>query len=148
MPDEDIRKAKLLSKGTKTHPKDSEGNIQPADRETTFTTGGTQNLGTDLEDQVDKTQSTGFEGSGPGQTEGKSSYEEEPDNLILKIQSLADAQAALFSDDEFHSDEEIFEVGDDIVVEKTVPERIPQSPQPSDTEAAETNSQSESSEDD
>ena len=35
-----------------------------------------------------------------------------------------------------------------MVVEETVPEPIPQSPQPSDTEAAETNSPSESSEDD
>lgn len=37
MPDEDIRQSKLLSEGTKTHPKDSEGNIQPANRDTTIT---------------------------------------------------------------------------------------------------------------
>lgn len=37
MPDEEIRKSKLLSEGTTTHPKDSEGNIPPADREITFT---------------------------------------------------------------------------------------------------------------
>ena len=108
MPNEDIRKSKLLFEGTKTNPQDSEGNIQPADRETTITSGGAQNLGTDSEDQVDKTQSTGLEGSRPGQTEGKSSYEEEPDNLVLQIQSLADAQAVLYSDDEFNSDEEVF----------------------------------------
>ena len=73
MPDEDIRKSKLLSEGTKTDPQDSEGNIQPADRETTFTFGGAYNLGTGSKDQVDKTQSTGLEGSGPGQNERKSS---------------------------------------------------------------------------
>ena len=60
VPDEDIRKSKLLSEGTKTHPQDLEGNIQPADRETTITFGGAHNLGTDSEDQVDKTQSTGL----------------------------------------------------------------------------------------
>ena len=37
MPDEDIRKSKLLSEGTKTLPKDSEGLIQHADRDTTIT---------------------------------------------------------------------------------------------------------------
>lgn len=105
-------------------------------------------MGTGSKDQVDKTQSTGLEGSGPGQNEGKSSNEEERDNLVLQIQSMADAQAALFSDDDFHSDEEVFEAGDDMMVEETVPEPIPQSPQPSDTEATETHSDSESSGDD
>lgn len=37
MPDEDIRKSKLLYEGTTTLPKDSEGVIQPADRDTTIT---------------------------------------------------------------------------------------------------------------
>lgn len=105
-------------------------------------------MGTDPVDQADKTQSAGLKGSGPGQTKGKSSYEEEPDNLLLQIHSLADAQATLFSDDDFHSDEEIFETGDDMVVEETVPEPVSQSLQPSDTEATETNSTSESSDDD
>ena len=99
MPDEDIRRSKLLSEGTTTLPKDSEGNIQPADRDTTImipkddtgkhpsvsegvtgdkdlegkrppadmepitTLGGAHNLGTGSKDQVDKTQSTGLEGS-------------------------------------------------------------------------------------
>ena len=71
--------------------KDSEGKIPPADMEPKPTHGGAHNLGTGSKDQVDKTQSTGLEGSGPGQTEGKSSYEEDPDNLVLQIQSLADA---------------------------------------------------------
>jgi hypothetical protein len=148
VPDEGIRKSKLLSEGTKTHPQDSEGNIQPVDRETTFTSGGAQNLGTDLEDQVDKTQSTGFEGSGPSQNEGKSSNEEEPDNLLLQITSLADAQAALFSDDEYNSDEEVFTAGDDMEVEETVPEPINQSPQSPNHGEAETHSEPESSGDD
>ena len=125
MPDEDIRQSKLLSEGTQTLPHDSERNKQLVDRETTLTFGGAHNLGTGSKDQVDKTQSTGLEGSGPGQNEGKSSYEEEPDNLLLQIHSLADAQAALFSDDDFHSDEEIFEAGDDMVVKEIVPEPIP-----------------------
>ena len=61
---------------------------------------------------------------------------------------MADVQAALFSDDDFHSDEEVFEAGDDMVVEETVPEQISQSPQSSDHEAAECHSESESSGDD
>jgi hypothetical protein len=148
VPDEDIHKSKILSEGTKTHPQDSVGNIQPAERETTITFGGAHNLGTGSKDQVDKTQSTGLERSGPGQNEGKSSYEEEPDNLVLQIQSLADAQATLFSDDDFNSDEEVFKAGDDMVVEETVPEPVPQSPQPSDNEADETHSEPESSDND
>ena len=58
---------------------------------------------------------------------------------------MADAQAALLSDDDFHSDEEVFEAGDDMVVEETVPEPISQSPQSSDHEAIEAHSESESS---
>lgn len=61
---------------------------------------------------------------------------------------MADVQAALFSDDDFHSDEEVFEVGDDMVVEESVPEQISQSPQSSNHEAAETHSESESTGDD
>ena len=37
MPDEDIHKSTILSEGTPTLPKDSEGNIQPADRDTIIT---------------------------------------------------------------------------------------------------------------
>ena len=61
---------------------------------------------------------------------------------------MADAQVALFSNNDFHSDEEVFEAGDDMVVEETIPEPIPQSPQPFDTEAAEPHYESESSGDD
>lgn len=116
--------------------------------ESITTPGGAHNLGTDLKDQVDKTQSTGFERSGPGQNEGKSSNEEEPDNLQLQITSLADAQAVLFSDDEYNSDEEVFTAGDDMEVEETVPEPITQSPQASNHEEAETHSEPETPGDD
>jgi hypothetical protein len=85
-------------------------------------------LGTKLEDQANKTQFAGFERSRPGHNEGKSSFEEEPDNLLLQIQSMADVQAALFSDDDFHNDEEIFEAGEDMEIEETVPEPISQYP--------------------
>ena len=61
---------------------------------------------------------------------------------------MADVQAALFSDDEFHSDEEAFEAGDDMEVEEQVPEPISQSPQSPIHEAAESHSESESSDDD
>lgn len=176
--------SKLLSEGTTTHPKDSEGNIQPADRDTTITAPsdgtekhpsvpegvtrdkdsegniptadmelttnpeGAHNSGTDPEDQLDKTQSTGFKGSGPGQNKGESSYEEEPANPILQIQSLAEAQAVLYSDDEFNSDEEVFNSGDDMELEETVPEPIPQSPQSSNLDDDDTHSEPESSGDD
>jgi hypothetical protein len=73
------------------------------------THGGAHNLGTGSKDQEDKTESDGLEGSGPGHNDGESSYEEEPDNLLFLIQSMADVQEALFSDDEFHIDEEVFE---------------------------------------
>ena len=71
-----------MSEGV-TGDKDSEGKRPPADMEPKPTPGGAHNLGTGSKDQVDKTQSTRLEGSGPSQNEGKSSYEEEPDNLIL-----------------------------------------------------------------
>jgi hypothetical protein len=125
--------------------KDLEGYKPPADMEPITTPEGAHNLGTGLEDQVDKTQSTGFEGSGPGQNEGKYSNEEEPDNLLLQITSLSDAQAALFSDDEYNSDEEVFTAGDDMEVEETVPEPVNQSPQSSNHEEAETHSEPETS---
>ena len=66
----------------------------------------------------------------------------------MQITSLADAQAAIFSDDEFNSEEEIFTAGDDIEVEETVPEPVTQSPQSSNHDDTETHSEPESSGDD
>ena len=60
---------------------------------------------------------------------------------------MADVQAALFLDDDVHSDEEIFEAGEDMDIEETVPEPISQSPQSSNHDAAEPHSTSESSDD-
>jgi hypothetical protein len=146
-PQDDIEKNPSVSEGV-TGDKDSEGYKPPADMEPRTTPGGAQNLGTGLKDQVGKTQPTGFEGSGPGHNEGKSSYEEEPDNLhLLQITSLADAQAFLFSDDEFHSDEEVFTAGDDMEDEETVPEPVTQSPQTSNHDDNKQHSEPETSED-
>ena len=66
----------------------------------------------------------------------------------MEIQSLAEAQAVLYSDDEFNSDEEVFKAGDDMELEETVPEPIHQSPQSSDHDDADTHSEPESSGDD
>lgn len=58
---------------------------------------------------------------------------------------MADIQVALFSDDEFHSDKEVFEAGEDMNTEEQITEPIPQSPE---HEAAESHSESEASDND
>ena len=59
-------------------------------------------------------------------TQDKSSYEEEPANL-LQFQSLADFQAALISDED---EEDTFEAGEDMDTEEQLTETTPQ-PSPS-----------------
>lgn len=54
----------------------------------------------------------------------------------------------MYSDVEFNSDEEVFKAGDDMELEETVPEPIPQSPQSSNHDDDNTHSKPESSGDD
>lgn len=52
---------------------------------------------------------------------------------------MENIQAALFSNDEFHSEEEVFEAGNDMDTEEQVTESLPQS---LDHEAADSHSES------
>ena len=154
LPDEDIRKTQLLSEGTKSHPKDSEGKPQPADRETTII----PNEGTRTTHLVTEGNSGAQDSGGnktpadmaPKQTPGGIPSGTDPKGSVDKTQStetqasgpaqthqlppltLGEFQAALFSDDE---DEELFEAGEEMDIEEPATEEIPQSSPP---KAAET----------
>ncbi|GJR51838.1 hypothetical protein Tco_1402359 [Tanacetum coccineum] len=122
--DEGTRQSKSLPKGTATHPKDSGGNKQPLDRDITSTTSneGTAKTKPCLEGngakyQVDETQSTRLRYWSLTKNKGKTSSEVEPDTKPLKLQTYADIQAFLLSDDELDKDsdeEEVLAAGDDM----------------------------------
>ncbi|GKD05619.1 hypothetical protein Tco_1180593 [Tanacetum coccineum] len=80
------------------------------------TKGSAFNLGVDIEDQVDKTQSTRFEMSDPNQNKSKTSSEVELGTEPLLLTTFADLQALLDSEDELkdESDEEMYEDGEEI----------------------------------
>ena len=115
VPHDDTGKLPPVSEGT-IGDKDSEGQKPPADMEPSPPHEGAHSSQTDLKDQTDKTQSVGFEGLGPDHNQGKSSNEEEPANQFLQIQSMAEFQAVLLSDDELdkESEDDVFEAGDDL----------------------------------
>ncbi|GJR79730.1 retrovirus-related pol polyprotein from transposon TNT 1-94 [Tanacetum coccineum] len=73
-------------------------------------------LGADIEDQVDKTQSTGFKMSDPNQNKSKTSSEVELGTEPLLLTTFADLQALLDSEDELkdESDEEMYETRKEI----------------------------------
>ena len=69
--------------------KDSGGLKLPVDMKPTPPHGVAHTSQTDSKDQADKSQSAGLEGSGSDQNQGKSSYEEDPANPFLQIDSMA-----------------------------------------------------------
>ncbi|GJZ08560.1 hypothetical protein Tco_0542843 [Tanacetum coccineum] len=88
--------------------KDSEGNIPPADMEPIHTpVADPSRAGAKY--QVDETQSTRLRYRSLIENEGKTSYEVEPDIKPLQLQTFADIQAYLLSEDELdkESDEEL-----------------------------------------
>ncbi|GJT70269.1 retrovirus-related pol polyprotein from transposon TNT 1-94 [Tanacetum coccineum] len=123
--DEGTRQSKPLPEGTaKTTPrpegslgnKDSGGNIPPADMEPIHTLVADP-LGTGAKYQVDETQSTRLRYRTLTKNKGKTSSEVEPDTEPLKLQTYADIQAFLLSDDELDKDsdeEEVLAVWDDM----------------------------------
>ncbi|GJR06308.1 hypothetical protein Tco_0529292 [Tanacetum coccineum] len=126
--DEGTRPSKPLPKGTVTHPKDLGGNKQPLDRDITSMTfnEGTAKTTPRLE------RSLGDKDSGgnipPANIwnqytllllilQGLTSSEVEPDTEPLKLQTYANIQPFLLSDDELDKDsdeEEVLVVGDDM----------------------------------
>ncbi|GKE31892.1 hypothetical protein Tco_1451214 [Tanacetum coccineum] len=149
---ERTRKSKPLPKSTLTHPKDSQGNVQPLDRDLTIMTFdegmtkttphpegslGDKDLGgnispadnepihttdadlsgTGAKYQVDETQSTRLRYRSLTKNEGKTSSEVEPDTEPLQLQTFADIQAFILSEDELDKesdDEEVLAIGEDM----------------------------------
>ncbi|GKA14621.1 hypothetical protein Tco_0694267 [Tanacetum coccineum] len=98
------------------HDKDSGGNIPPVDMEPIHTPVADPS-GTGAKYQVDKTQSTRLRYRSLTKNEGKTSFEAEPDTEPLKLQTYADIQAFLLSDDELDkeiNEEEVLDAGDDM----------------------------------
>ncbi|GKA41804.1 hypothetical protein Tco_0734464 [Tanacetum coccineum] len=96
--------------------KDLGGNIPPADMELIHTPVADP-LGTSAKYQVDETQSTRLRYRSLTKTKGKTSSEVEPDTEPLKLQTYADIQAFLLSNDELDKEsdeEEVLAAGDDI----------------------------------
>ncbi|GJW35620.1 hypothetical protein Tco_0058540, partial [Tanacetum coccineum] len=96
--------------------KDSGGNIPPADMEPIHTPVADPS-GTGAKYQVDETQSTRLRYRSLTKNKGKTSSEVEPDTKPLKLQTYADIQAFLLSDDELDKDsdeEEVLAAGDDM----------------------------------
>ncbi|GJV22337.1 hypothetical protein Tco_1371357 [Tanacetum coccineum] len=146
--DEGTHKSQPLSESTATHPKDSEGNKQPLDRDITSTTPVTARYKTrqsegslghkdsggnippaDMEPihtpvadpsgtgEVDETQSTRLRYRSMTKNEGKTSSELEPNTEHLQLQTFADIQAFLLSEDELDKEsdeEEVLAAGDDM----------------------------------
>ncbi|GJW36970.1 hypothetical protein Tco_0059890 [Tanacetum coccineum] len=109
------KKPPIKTKGPTTHPKDSGGNIQPLNMDLTSTTsdeGTTKTTprfeGTGAKYHVDETQSTRLRYRSLTKNKGKTSSEVEPDTEPLQLQTFADVQAFLLSEDELdkESDEE------------------------------------------
>ncbi|GKA14626.1 hypothetical protein Tco_0694272 [Tanacetum coccineum] len=90
--------------------KDSGGNIPPADMEPIHTPVADPS-GTGAKYQVDETQSTRLRYRSLTKNKGKTSSEVEPDTEPLQLQTFADIQAYLLSEDELdkESDEECWE---------------------------------------
>ncbi|GJZ61462.1 hypothetical protein Tco_0617599 [Tanacetum coccineum] len=119
-------KSKPLPEGTATHPQDSGGNKQPLDRDTTSTT---PNEGTAKTTSRPK-GSLGDKDSGgnippadmepihtPVADPSWTGAKYQPDTEPLKLQTYADIQAFLLSDDELDKEsdeEEVLAVGDDM----------------------------------
>ncbi|GJV27109.1 hypothetical protein Tco_1383557 [Tanacetum coccineum] len=92
------------------------GNIPPADMEPIHTPVADPS-GTGAKYQVDETQSTRLRYRSLTKNKGKTSSEVEPDTEPLKLQTYADIQAFLLSDDELDKDsdeEEVLAAGDDM----------------------------------
>ncbi|GJY51434.1 hypothetical protein Tco_0442281 [Tanacetum coccineum] len=96
--------------------KDSEGNIPPADMEPIHTpVADPSRVGAKY--QVDETQSTRLRYRSLIENEGKTSSEVEPDIKPLQLQTFADIQAYLLSEDELDkecNEEEVLATGDDM----------------------------------
>ncbi|GJV17485.1 hypothetical protein Tco_1362808 [Tanacetum coccineum] len=110
--DEGTRKSKPLPEGTaKTTPhpegslgdKDSGGNIPPADIEPIHTPVADPS-GTGAKYQVDETQSTRLRYRSLTKNEGTTSSDVEPDTEPLHLQTFADIQAYLLSEDELEKE--------------------------------------------
>ncbi|GJZ12728.1 retrovirus-related pol polyprotein from transposon TNT 1-94 [Tanacetum coccineum] len=96
--------------------KDSGGSIPPADMEPIHTPVADPS-GTSAKYQVDETQSIRLRYQSLTKNNGKTSSKVEPDTEPLKLQTYADIQAFLFSDDELDKDsdeQEVLAVGDDM----------------------------------
>ncbi|GJT18619.1 hypothetical protein Tco_0877325 [Tanacetum coccineum] len=87
--------------------------------------------GTGVEYQVYETQSTRLRYQALTNTEGKTSFEEDPDTETLPLTTIVDIQAYLLSDDDLlqESDEEVFTAGDDMDADPKADEEV-QSLQP------------------
>ncbi|GKB57465.1 hypothetical protein Tco_0913651 [Tanacetum coccineum] len=70
----------------------------------------------DAEDQVDQTQSNGFEVSVPDQNKSKTSSIVELDSQPLVLTTVVDVQALIFFNDEFvdENEDDVFEAGDEM----------------------------------
>ncbi|GJX43823.1 hypothetical protein Tco_0260499, partial [Tanacetum coccineum] len=119
--------------------KDSGGNIPPADMEPIHTPVADPS-GTGPKYQVDETQSTRLRYQSLTKNKGKTSSEVEPDTEPLKLQTYANIQAFLLSDDELDKEndkEEVLAAGDGIDedpqddVEVKTPSPGPTQPDPS-----------------
>ncbi|GKF51103.1 hypothetical protein Tco_0147570, partial [Tanacetum coccineum] len=114
-PDEGMAKTTSHPEGS-LEDKDSGGNIPPADIEPIHTLVADPSS-TGAKYQVDETQSTRLRYWSLTKNKGKTSFEVEPDTEPLKLQTYADIQAFLLSDDELDKEsdeEEVLAAGDDI----------------------------------
>nr|GFA13988.1 hypothetical protein [Tanacetum cinerariifolium] len=133
------RKSQPLPIGKATYPKDSKGNIQPLDRDITSTTPNegmaktTPRPDGSLEDKdsgetippvdIEPIHTTVADPLGTGKT----SSEVEPDNEPLQLQTFADIQAFLLSQDELDKErdkEEVLAAGEDMDEDSQVAEEV------------------------
>ncbi|GKC86999.1 hypothetical protein Tco_1147648, partial [Tanacetum coccineum] len=107
--DDGTHKSQPLPEGKATPPKDSGGNIQPLDRDLTSTTS---------DEGTTKTTP---------RPEGKTSSEVESDTEPLQLQTFADIQAFLLSEDELDresDEEEVLAAGEDMDEDAKVAEEV------------------------
>ncbi|GKA01001.1 hypothetical protein Tco_0673666 [Tanacetum coccineum] len=130
--------------------KDSGGNIPPADMEPIHPTVADLS-GTGAKYQVDETQSTRLRYRSLTKNKGKTSFEVEPDTEPLQLQTFADVQAFLLSEDELDKEsdkEEVLAAGEDMDEDPQVAEEVrtpsPKQDQPEPSHVQESTSDSSS----
>ncbi|GJY02349.1 hypothetical protein Tco_0360501, partial [Tanacetum coccineum] len=139
--DEGTRKSQTLPKGKKYDPKDLVGNIQPIDtglHSTVSDEGAAKTMllsegpRINAKYQANQTQTARLRYRSLTKNKGKTSYEAEPDTQTLQLNTFADVQPFLLSEDEMaqESDDDVLEAEEDMEEDTQTDEEEHQSPPP------------------